>query len=237
MFDFPITLADLTEVPDVYRPLYAAREGEDGFALDPDLAGLLDVSGLTSALEKERSAHQAATRELKAWRELGEDPAMVADILTRAAERESEQRTALEATAREKDAEIARLKESNAAFFITTRANEVLMKAGGVAELLMPHLKSRLTVTEEAGAPVLRVIADDGSLRETETGAPVTLEQLVGEMRASPIFARAFVPSRASGSGMDPAARPAGQNLNSRNPYALTARIEDIATGKVAVTL
>lgn len=63
MFDFPLRVDSLDAVPEAYRPLYG--EAEAGFALDGALAQRLDVSGLTSALEKERKAARDAEKALR----------------------------------------------------------------------------------------------------------------------------------------------------------------------------
>jgi hypothetical protein len=66
----------------------------------------------------------------------------------------------------------------------------------------------------------------------------MTLPELVAEMRSSPVFARAFDPTGNRGSGMDPAGMPVRVSaVNGHNQWALNARIEDIAAGKVAVNL
>ena len=234
MFYFPNDVTDLNEVPEAYRGLY--QPGEEGFTLDPHLAEKLDVSGLLSALEKERGNAQSFEKELKAWQALGPDPE------TAWAEKQksltAEFTEQFDAILAEKEEEIARLKDLNADFLITTRATEALLKAGGSVELLMPHLRAAITLVEEEGAPVLRIIDSDGSLREKSEGEPMTVEDLVAELRSSPVFARAFNPTGSKGSGMDPSGVPVNlATINGQNQGALNARIEDIAAGKVAVSM
>ena len=137
-----------------------------------------------------------------------------------------------------KDEEIARLKESNAEFLITTQAHDALLKAGGSIELLMPHIRSAVELVEDGGAVSLRILGTDGSIRETSEGVPMTLPELVAEMRNSPVFARAFDPTGNRGTGMDPAGGPVQRStINGHNQWALNTRIEDIAAGKVSVSL
>ena len=234
MFDFPENVTDLADVSESYRSLY--QPGEEGFILDPVLASRLDVSGLLSALEKERGSGQSLEKELKAWRQLGADPetawAEKAKALT------AEFTEQFDAVLAAKDAEIARLKESNAEFLITTRAHDALLKAGGSVDLLMPHIRSAVALVEDGGAAHIRILGTDGSIRETSEGTPMTLPELVAEMRNSPVFARAFDPTGNRGSGMDPAATPVQRStINGHNQWALNTRIEDIATGKVSVSL
>lgn len=234
MFDFPNDVTDVSEVPEAYRNLY--QPAEEGFTLDPHLAEKLDVSGLLSALEKERSNAQSFEKELKAWQALGPDPETAWANKQKALTAEFTEQ--FDAVLAAKDEEIARLKELNADFLITTRATEALFKAGGSVELLMPHLRAVVTLTEEEGVPALRIIDTDGSFRETTEGVPMTLEDLVAEMRSSSVFARAFNPTGNKGSGMDPSGVPVNlATINGQNQWALNARIEDIAAGKVSVSL
>ncbi|MZR30905.1 hypothetical protein [Sneathiella litorea] len=234
MFDFPNDVTDLNEVPEAYRSLY--QPGEEGFTLDPHLAEKLDVSGLLSALEKERGNAQNFEKELKAWQTLGRDPETAWANKQKALTAEFTEQ--FDAILAEKDEEIARLKERNADFLITTHATEALLKAGGSVELLMPHIRAAVTLVEEEGAPSLRIIDTDGSLREKAEGVPLTVEDLVAEMRSSPVFARAFNPTGSKGSGMDPSGVPVNlATINGQNQWALNARIEDIAAGKVSVSM
>lgn len=234
MFDFPNDVTDLNAVPEQYRGLY--QPGQEGFTLDPLLAEKLDVSGLLSALDKERGNAQGFEKELKAWQALGPDPETAWASRQKALAAEFTEQ--FDAVLAEKDAEITRLKELNADFLITTRATEALLKAGGSVELLMPHIRAAVTLVEEEGAPSLRIIDTDGSLREKSEGVPLTVEDLVAEMRSSPVFARAFNPTGSKGSGMDPSGVPVNlATINGQNQWALNARIEDIAAGKVSVSL
>ena len=224
MFDFPADIDDLTDVPKQFQPLYVSAEA--GFQLAPELAAKLDVSGLRSALEKERNAAQAATRELAGWRQLGPDPASAKASQVAAAEAETR---------------IAELEARNRQNLITHKATEAVLKGKGSPELLLPHMQGALTVVDEAGVSQLRVLASDGSLRETADGVWMTADDLVEEFRGSPVFARAFDPPLRRGSGMDPASGSSSGNssgggaISGGSSWALNTRIEDIAAGKVTL--
>lgn len=250
MFEFPTELETLNDVPEAYQSLYA--ESETGFVLDPGLAEKLDVSGLTSALEKERNAAQAAEKELKLWRQLGDEPQVVIethhDMQTAMTgfqdskllwqEKEHALNEEFNGALKEKDDTIEALKASNEQFLITSKATEALLAAKGSPDLLMPHIRNAVMLVEEGGEAELRVIDTDGSFRLKGEDTFMTLTDLVEELRASSIFARAFDPVGNRGSGMDPAGLPLrnGQ-VNRYDGRAINARIEDIAAGKVAVTL
>ncbi len=222
MFDFPITTDSLTDIPAAYQGLYT--ETENGAAtLDPALAARLDTSGLTSALDKERSNSHRTAKELKEWRELGETPDRVRDSLE-----------TLERTAEEAVAVIDDLRAQNHQFLVTTAATESLLAAGGSVELLMPHLEKSVRVDTKEGTPELRIIGPDGQDRRQGEDSFMTIADLVEEMRASPVFARGFDPVGNRGSGMDPAGLPPASDSGSG---ASGVRLEDIATGKVVVAV
>ena len=239
MFEFPLKVMALDMVPEQYHSLYQPEtDAAEGFVLDPLLAGKLDVSGLTSALEKERGAAQKFEKELKAWRALGQDPETA--WATREAALRETLTAGFDAALAQKDAAIAELEQRNGAFLIETRATEALLKAGGSVELLMPHIRAAVTLHHDAEKPLptLHILDRDGTVRRDAEGAPISLEALINEMRNSPVFARAFAATGQRGSGMDPGGVTTGRGtINGHNQWALNARIEDIARGKVSVAL
>ncbi len=222
MFDFPIKSDSLTDIPTNYQSLYTEME-EGGVTLDPALAAKLDNSGLATALDKERSNGLKASRELKDWRALGESPDQVRASLEN-----------LERTAEEAVVVIDDLRARNHQYLVTTAATEALLAAGGSVELLMPHLEKSVRVEADGATPELRIIGPDGEDRRQGEEGYMTVQDLVEEMRASPVFARGFDPVGNRGSGMDPASLPPTPN---NNAGASGLRLEDIATGKVVVAV
>ena len=77
MFEFPLSVDDMEMVPEGYRGLYTENEEKTGFVIDEDLGKKLDVSGIKSALDKERKANSAHSKTLKEWIVIGENPETV----------------------------------------------------------------------------------------------------------------------------------------------------------------
>lgn len=223
MFDFPTRVDSLDAVPEPYRALYA--EGEDGHGLDEALARKLDVSGLTSALDKERKSGREAERALKEWQALGRSPSEIADLvglhektLTHEAERKGEwEKLKGQLAARHRaelasrDERIGRLRAAVEKQLVDAAAGAEIAGQSGVPALLLPHIRERLRVSEDAdGGFALSVVDADGAPRLDAQGRPFTLADLVAEMRQSEIFGRAFTGSGVTGGGMPPNAAGGG---------------------------
>jgi len=190
MFDFPTAVESLDAVPEAYRPLY--REGDSGFALDEGLAKRLDVSGLVSALEKERRAARDSERQLKAWSALGRSPAEVEALLQPRAEPRSD------------NPELGRMRSALERHLVDAAATAEIAAARGVPALLLPHVRAAAKVVEEGGDYVVRVVDAQGEPRVNQRGEYLSLSDLVGEMRQAAAFARAFEGSGTTGSGTPP---------------------------------
>ncbi len=198
MFDFPPSVASADAVPETYRPLYAEKDG--AFVLDETLARKLDVSGLVSALDKERKTVKDSERQLKAWAALGASPDEVAQRLGG-----GDPRLAA------KDAELAKIRGTLERQLVDAAASAEVAALRGSPALLLPHLRAALTVAEdEAGNFVVRVVDADGTPRRDERGGYLTAKDLVAELRRSEDFARAFDGVGVSGGGMPPSGAAGG---------------------------
>jgi hypothetical protein len=209
MFDFPPSIASVDAVPEPYRALYAEKDG--AYQLDEALAKKLDVSGLTSALDKERKTVRDHERQLKAWTALGGSPQEVAQRLGGAA--------APAAQAAIPDAELTRIRGALERQLVDAAATAEIASQRGAATLLLPHVRSALQVVEDEGGNfAVRVVDADGTPRRDPRGGFMTVKDLIGEMRRSQDFARAFDGAGASGGGMSP--KGAGGGMP--GTYALT---------------
>ncbi|MBF0374878.1 MAG: hypothetical protein HQL39_15840, partial [Alphaproteobacteria bacterium] len=117
-----------------------------------------------------------------------------------------------------RDAQIAGLRAQLGACLIDAAATAEIVAAKGVPELLMPHVRMRCEVVEENGRQVVRVLDEAGAVRLDGKGRPLAIKDLVAEMRADPVFARAFDGVGTSGGGMS----PAGLGGGSAGPAAFT---------------
>ena len=98
-------------------------------------------------------------------------------------------------------------------------ATSAISKAEGNVALLLPHVKSHLTVVEKDGEFATRVLDADGTPRINEKGEAFSVTALVNEMKANDTFAPAFSNPNsgggAGGSGSGAGGAPGAQS----NPF------------------
>lgn len=88
---------------------------------------------------------------------------------------------------------------------VTQTARADIIAAKGVPELLLPHISKMTRVGEKDGKFHVEVIDKDGNVRIGDTrGNPMTIAQLVEEMRGSEVFGRAFEGDGTTGTGKQP---------------------------------
>ena len=108
----------------------------------------------------------------------------------------------IEAHGKEKKAledKIAALGKSLEENVLIATATQAIAQEKGSALLLMPHVRSR-TKLDDNGNPV--VVDESGNVRVGSDGKPLTISQLIAEMKADiPTFGRAFDGAGATGSG------------------------------------
>ena len=240
-----MTVDSLEDVPEELKSLYVPKDGQ--YALD--VQGAEDTSGLKSALEAERKARRDADKKLASYREV--DPEDYARLKRQAQLREaaqagpgwSEQRAKLETR---HQAELKTLEDRLTAMrsaleqnLIDTQAAQAIAQAGGSVPLLLPHVKAQTKLGEENGHYQVQVLDDQGQPRLAPgTGKPMTLADLVAEMRASQDYGRAFDGLGASGSGSGAGlARGSAPSVSVRDHQAFMANVEKIAAGRLPVSL
>jgi hypothetical protein len=238
-------IEDLESVDGELKEFYT--QGDDGkyrLAVE-DPESLVDTEGLKSALGKERQRSREMAARLKALEQI--DPAEFSRL-----KKESEQRAQNDlakagrwdllkarleqehqGALAEQEKTIARLRADLGRQLMDSAASTALSRAGGMPALLLPHVKARLQMMESEHGPQLRVIDQDGNER-LHDGAPMTLEDLVAEMRSDPLFAPAFSGNGGSGGGSPAGAGSAGQ----ARPGDLLARSQEaLKKGDVALSL
>lgn len=88
---------------------------------------------------------------------------------------------------------------------VTQTARADVIAAKGSPELLLPHIAKMTRVSEKDGKFFVEVIDKDGNVRIGDTkGNPMTIAQLVEEMRGSDIYGRAFEGDGTTGTGKQP---------------------------------
>ena len=207
------TVESLDSVEEQYRGLYAEKDGVyrlnvEGVEFEED------VKGLRSALERERADRKAAEKRLKNVPE-DFDPERWASLTD--AQRKAEEEKAKtegkwedwkkqlqEQHAKEKDTLSQRaqaLTQKIEHLLITSVAAQEIAKLDGSSKLLLPHVERMTKVVEDDGDFKVVVVDDNGRERLGKSGEPMTIAELVGEMRESDDFAAAFRGSGAAGGG------------------------------------
>lgn len=204
-------LDTIDELDDNVKGLY--QQSDDGkYRLAVD--GLPEVSGLKSALEKERKARRDFERKLNQLN--GVDPDEYQRLKTEAEHREIEKAQKAgewdklrQQLADKHKAEIEAERQRShtmqttvESFLVDAEATRAIANAKGIPELLLPHVKQHVRVVQENGQYVARVVDKNGEPRVDYPDAnPMTIAQLVEEMRKSDIYGRAFDGSGISGMG------------------------------------
>lgn len=125
---------------------------------------------------------------------------------------------------------------------IEIEATHAIASARGESRLLLPHVLGRLRVAGADDAVALDVLDEAGQPRRVKSGddgaeRAMTLAELVEEMRADAVFARAFEGSGRSGGGA-PVQRGGGDGvriISMHDQRAINAHVADIAAGRVRV--
>lgn len=214
-------LTSLDGIADPIKSEYTEKDGKfylqvtpkDGFELD-------DVSGLKTALSRERGTRERLEREIKKFE--GIDPEKAATL-----QQELDELKAIDPT-KEADKiantkfesaksqlvdkygrEIGSLKDREKQ--LTTvidklmreqQATAAIAAEKGDVELLLPHVLQHTRVKETEGKFSVEVVDGEGNARLADTkGTPMTIVDLIKEMRNHNSYGRAFDADDVSGSG------------------------------------
>lgn len=214
----PATVDTLDDLPEPVRAYYL--ETEDGrWRLDAE--GVEDVSGLKSALEKERAerkALKAALADRQAADGDGSAPISAEESDGAPADPAAEP---VQPSPPEPDRTAAL-----AARLIESEARSAIQAAHGVPELLLPAMMGRLSVDADG---LVVAVGDDGSTMD--------VARIVEALRADPIYGRAFDASGKGGSGAPVAGRgdSGPVTVSAADPRAVARHIADIAAGRIRV--
>lgn len=205
------TVDSLDGVAEAQRPLYKEANGK--FVLDVE--GYEDPVGLKSALQKERERANALDKQSKAWAAMGKSPEEIQALLE--AQRKADEDKALKggefeklkqqmldqhkAELGKKDERITTLTKSLERRLIDADATAAIAAAKGVPALLLPHVRASVRVIEDGGDFKVQVVDAAGNPRVNGKGEFITIADLVGEMRQSEVFGRAFEPTGTAGGG------------------------------------
>lgn len=222
---------------------------------------LADVTGLKTALSQERASARAHLKTLDRFKDI-EDPDAAREAIKKMAEfKDFKLEDKVEAAVKARQDELVRqhntamLSQANEVKTLMSSLEETLVISAATAAiagekgsvpLLLPHVKSSVKMRKtEQGKFVAEVVDHTGNPRVGDaSGNPMTIAQLVSEMKSSDVYSRAFEPSGASGSGasngggvQDPVKAPPGKKFarTDRNGITSGASLEDIASGAAVV--
>lgn len=222
---YKLIIDKIEDVEENIRPLYVEKDGK--FFLDVD--GIEEhplVAKSKQNLEAARRAERAMKAQVEKWEKLGKTDEEIAALI--AAEEQNKQ-TALEAkgqweelkkqmnerhqldikkweglTEAEKQNNI-KLRNKLERYLVDATATAAIAAAEGEPELLLPIVKRFVKVVEDdAGEFTTMVVDDKGGARVNGKGDPLTIVELLAEMKSSEKLGRAFKASGSSGGGASP---------------------------------
>lgn len=213
------------------------------------------VTEQNAALEANRNQllteAKAAKKALEAYK--GVDPAKYRELEAAAAEAERKQAEAtgdwktreaqlLTKHQQEVDARETRIKTLSGALerrLVDAEATSAIAEAKGSPKVLLPHIKAHVRVIEEDGEYVVQVVDTKGNPRIGDSkGNPMTIAQLVEEMKQDPEFARNFEGTGSSGGGATRSTASGGGGsvrIIAAGSKWSQADLEDINSGKAIV--
>jgi hypothetical protein len=207
------TVDSLEAVPEAVRGEYEAKDGK--FVLK--IEGAEDVSGLRKNRDDILTEKQRVAAELDKYKAMGLAPEKIKELADAAQKAEEERQKAegnwdtLKNTLNEqhkgqlaeKDKAIGGLTSQVEELMVDNVATQAITAEKGDAKLLLPHIKAHTKVVQESGKFVTKVVDEKGNVRIANDGSgnPMTIAQLVVEMKADQSFGRAFDGSGATGSG------------------------------------
>ena len=226
-FQFNPTVENLDSVPQDFRGLYAEADG-GGFALRSDDDGVKSavsaITGLAKSLKVARAEAQGwkgKAVDLGALAEYGETPEQILEgfqaALAEAAKGKKTQedfqrqvekiKTDLGSEFAQKiEAEQKRAEALQAQLYnhlVTSEARTALAEAGAIdSDLALPFLTQQVKVSEEEGKFLVTVVDQAGDPRYSgTTGAPMSVKELVAEMKGQEKYGPLFKSESRSGAG------------------------------------
>lgn len=226
-FDFAANqeVADVQLVPEPFRPAYVKGATDaDPWTLNPTYKPFTDLaSGLTTSLKASRLEAKAAKASAKPvdmapLADYGTSPdeialkvkATIEDLTTKLNAGEKLDPAKMKADIAkgfmtqiaERDATIVSMNTSLNTHLISAEATRAIADLKGVPDLLLPHIEKQVKVINDKGTFKSVVVDKDGDTRLSgATGLPMTIAELVKEMKATTVFGRAFESESATGTG------------------------------------
>lgn len=204
------TIDTLDGVNESFHELYTKQEDGTYKLTGVDIPDN-DTEALKGALEKERKAAEEERQKRKKREEelkklemqKMEESKDIEGIKRQMAEQHAAQLEEFKSKLDLANKELVTQKIDNAAL-------DAIAKERGISALLLPYVKGRTRLSDNGGVEVLN---DKGEPMVKADGAPVSISEFVGQLKASADFAGAFQGTTHSGGGTKESAGGAKQQL------------------------
>lgn len=244
-FNIPESIDKIDAVPEKFRSLYVEHEGKFVFQTPDSLARALE----NAKRERNEAKQRAAT--VDKWERLGKSPDEISELL--AAQRKAEEKKAVEAgewdklraqmndahakALGEKDEALAAMQASLEEYLVDSASIKAIAELDGVVDLLLPHVKRHIKVVQDNGKYAARVFNDKGDTRVNAKGEPLTIQDLVAEMRSNEVFGLAFKANTKDGSGAPSRNVASGEKTIPRREFDALSPDEKMARIRSGVTI
>lgn len=253
-------LSSLDGLPaDIAKEYKAASEGGK-FVLDVEAVEgveLADTVNLKKALSTERASVSKLTAQVKKFDGIDPDKAKTAlekwqeienwnpdkklDEAFKSREQQLLAKHQQEVAAR--DTKLKSITSQLENKLVVAAATEAIAGLKGKVKLLLPHVRASTRMRElDNGQYIAEVIDESGNVRIGDSsGSPMTIAQLVAEMKASDEFASAFEAVGQSGSGsannnrQQSSGGGAKKTINLSDKAGMSDNLEAIASGEITV--
>ncbi len=204
---------DIEDVPEALRDMYETAEGGHRLRVEGMIAES-EVSGLKSALEKEKERRRGYSEKLQKLGAIDPDEfKRLKEADAARAQRDAEKKGEWDklkaqlieqhnAEKKQFEAGIDAMRGSLERYLIEAEATREISARDGVPELLLPAVKNRVRVVEENGEYRTVVMDEHGDPMISDSqGTPMTIGQLVDTLKGSEVYGRAFGPMGKQGVG------------------------------------
>lgn len=240
-----LVVDQIDDVEETMRPLYEEKDGKFHLIVE----GIEDTSQIKRNLEAARRSEKAMKHQVEKWEKLGLTEEEIL-ALKEKAEKDVENKAVekgewdkLKTQMNEKHAadikkwellteaekeNNKKLKGKIERYLVDAKATAAITAAEGEPELLLAIVKRHIKVDEdENGEYTTSIVNDKGEARVNGKGEPLTIDELLAEMKSSEKLGRAFKASGNSGAGSAPGG---GSNSTSKTPAGVPKSWQEAKT-------
>ncbi len=250
------SIEKIDDVEESFRTFYVEKNGK--FVLDLEGApSSEDKTGYLANLAAERKRRQELERQVKKWEALGKTDEELADLVAKHEEMVAKlEEDELDKSKKKGEIEkiLAQVNEKNAnaikklqAEMAAEREEKVTLRQrfedrlvdneaitaiasnNGFPELLIPIVRKHMKVVDEEGQPKIIVVDNKGEPRVNGKGEPLSVAEMVAEMKGHDVFAHAFKGTGQSGSGTPPGNGGGSPQSNIKRRSDLKTREDRVA--------